>query len=105
VVRIGAIQAIYNAQAYCRNFDQFTGPQQMAMAQLVYQMGVNLQHFTEFLTLINGEAGQLPGPSGGCDGYNDFRLDMPQLPRGMWRKHASPTCREGPDGGPSAQNR
>jgi hypothetical protein len=43
-------------------FDQLTGPQQMAMAQLVYQMGVNLQHFTESLTLINGEAGQAPGP-------------------------------------------
>jgi hypothetical protein len=55
LVRVGAIQAIYNAQAYCRNFDQLTGPQQMAMAQLVYQMGVNLQHFTEFLALINGE--------------------------------------------------
>jgi hypothetical protein len=55
LVRVGAIQAIYNAQAYCRNFDQLTGPQQMAMAQLVYQMGVNLQHFTEFLALVNGE--------------------------------------------------
>ncbi len=56
LVRVGAIQAIYNAHAYCRNFDQMTGPQQMAMAQLVYQMGVNLQHFNEFLTMIN------PGP-------------------------------------------
>ena len=45
LVRIGAIQAIYNARAYCRNFDELTGPQQMAMAQLVYQMGVNLEHF------------------------------------------------------------
>ena len=53
LVRVGAIQAIYNAKAYCRNFDQLNGPQQMAMAQLVYQMGVNLQHFDNFLTAIN----------------------------------------------------
>ena len=57
LVRVGAIQAVYNARAYCRNFDQLTGPQQMAMAQLVYQMGVNLEHFNDFLTTIN------PGPS------------------------------------------
>ena len=56
LVRVGAIQAIYNARAYCRNFDQLTGPQQMAMAQLVYQMGVNLEHFNAFLAMIN------PGP-------------------------------------------
>jgi hypothetical protein len=57
LVRVGAIQAIYNAKAYCRNFDQMTGPQQMAMAQLVYQMGLNLQHFNDFLTTINSGAG------------------------------------------------
>lgn len=57
LVRVGAIQAIYNAKAYCRNFDQLNGPQQMAMAQLVYQMGVNLEHFNAFLTTIN------PGPA------------------------------------------
>ncbi|MGA8087553.1 MAG: hypothetical protein WCA10_09615 [Terracidiphilus sp.] len=56
LIRVGAIQAIYNAHAYCRNFDQMTGPQQMAMAQLVYQMGVNLEHFNAFLATIN------PGP-------------------------------------------
>jgi hypothetical protein len=56
LVRIGAIQAVYNARAYCRNFDQMTGPQQMAMAQLVYQMGVNLEHFNSFLAMVN------PGP-------------------------------------------
>ena len=53
LVRVGAIQAIYNARGYCGKFDQLGGHQQMAMAQLVYQMGVNLQHFTEFLTTIN----------------------------------------------------
>ena len=60
LVRVGAIQAIYNAQAYCRNFDQMTGPQQMAMAQLVYQMGVNLQHFNVFLAMINPDPGPAP---------------------------------------------
>ena len=57
LVSVGAIQAIYNARAYCRNFDQMTGPQQMAMAQLVYQMGVNLEHFSSFLALVNPGAG------------------------------------------------
>jgi hypothetical protein len=33
------------------------GPQQMAMAQLVYQMGLNLQHFNAFLTMINPDQG------------------------------------------------
>ena len=60
LVRVGAIQAIYNARAYCRNFDQLNGPQQMAMAQLVYQMGVNLQHFNDFLTTINSGGGSAP---------------------------------------------
>jgi hypothetical protein len=60
LVRVGAIQAIYNAQAYCWKFDRLSGPQQMAMAQLVYQMGVNLAHFTEFLATINSNTGSLP---------------------------------------------
>jgi hypothetical protein len=62
LVRVGAIQAIYNARAYCRSFDQLTGPQQMAMAQLVYQMGVNLQHFEAFLAMINSGASPAPVP-------------------------------------------
>lgn len=62
LVRVGAIQAIYNARAYCRNFDRWTGPQQMAIAQLVYQIGVNLQHFDVFLTEINSAAQPAPGP-------------------------------------------
>ena len=57
LVRVGAIQAIYNARAYCRNFDELTGPQQMTMAQLVYQMGVNLEHFSSFLALVNPGTG------------------------------------------------
>lgn len=56
LLRVGAIQAIYNAKAYCRNFDQLTASQQMAMSQLVYQMGVNLEEFSQFLSLVNGNA-------------------------------------------------
>jgi hypothetical protein len=60
LLRVGIIQAIYNARAYCRNFDQLTPSQQMALSQLVYQMGVNLQEFSQFLGLINGSASSAP---------------------------------------------
>ena len=53
LLRISAIQAIENARAYCRNFDELTGSQQMALSQLVYQMGVNLGEFDQFLSLMN----------------------------------------------------
>jgi hypothetical protein len=56
LLRVSAIQAIYNARAYCRNFDQLTGAQQMGLSQLVYQMGVNLDEFSEFLKLINSDS-------------------------------------------------
>ncbi len=55
LLRISAIQAVHNARAYCRGFDQLTGPQQMALSQLVFQMGVNLEEFADFLAMINGE--------------------------------------------------
>jgi hypothetical protein len=58
LLRISAIQSVYNARAYCRNLDQLTGPQQMALSHLVYQMGVNLQEFVQFLGAINGDAVQ-----------------------------------------------
>jgi hypothetical protein len=57
LLRIAGIQAIYNAKAYCRNFDRLTASQQMAMTQLVYQMGVNLEEFSRFLSLINRQSG------------------------------------------------
>jgi GH24 family phage-related lysozyme (muramidase) len=56
LLRVSIVQAIYNARAYCRNFDELTASQQMALTQLVYQMGVNLQEFSQFLALINGGA-------------------------------------------------
>ncbi len=53
LLRVGIIQSIYNAKAYCRTFDRLSASQQMAMTQLVYQMGVNLEQFSTFLDLIN----------------------------------------------------
>jgi hypothetical protein len=58
LLRVSTIQAVYNAKAYCRNFDQLTGPQQMALSQLVFQMGVNLEEFVQFLSTINGDGVQ-----------------------------------------------
>ena len=57
LMRIAVIQAIYNARGYCRDFDSLTASQQMALSQLVYQMGVNLEEFSGFLKLINSRAG------------------------------------------------
>lgn len=59
LLRIGIIQAIDNAKAYCRNFDKLSASQQMAMTQLVYQMGVNLEQFSTFLNLVN-QGGESP---------------------------------------------
>ncbi len=55
LLRISAIQATYNARAYCRLFDQLTASQQMALSQLVFQMGVNLEEFTQFLSAVNDD--------------------------------------------------
>lgn len=59
LLRVAAIQAIENAKAYCRNFDSYSASQQMALSQLVYQMGFNLQEFGVFLNLINSDASAL----------------------------------------------
>jgi hypothetical protein len=56
LLRISAIQATYNARAYCRMFDQLTASQQMALSQLVFQMGVNLEEFAQFRSALNGGA-------------------------------------------------
>ena len=53
LLRIAIIQSIDNARAYCRMFDQLTASQQMALSQLVFQMGVNLEEFTQFLSVVN----------------------------------------------------
>lgn len=67
LLRISAIQAVYNAKAYCRGFDSLTGSQQMALSQLVFQMGVNLQEFVQFLGAVNnGAASRDAVPSSGA---------------------------------------
>jgi hypothetical protein len=53
LLRISVLLAVHNARAYCREFDQLTAYQQMAFSQLVFQMGVNLEEFTQFLGAIN----------------------------------------------------
>ncbi len=55
LLRISALQAIYNARAYCRGFDHLTASQQMALSQLVFQMGTNLEQFVQFLDALNNE--------------------------------------------------
>jgi hypothetical protein len=57
LLRVSAIQAVYNAHAYCRNFDQLTASQQMALSQLVFQMGTNLEQFVDFLGALNDQNG------------------------------------------------
>jgi GH24 family phage-related lysozyme (muramidase) len=72
LLRMGVIQAAINAKAYCRYFDKLTASQQMAMSQLVYQMGVNLQEFTTFLNLINRQTTDGTGnviPAASTDSY------------------------------------
>jgi hypothetical protein len=64
LLRISAIQATHNARAYCREFDQLTASQQMGLSQLVYQMGVNLEEFTQFLSALNDLSYRDPAQSG-----------------------------------------
>jgi hypothetical protein len=59
LLRVAIIQAVYNAKAYCRYFDQYSASQQMALTQLVYQMGVNLEEFSQFRNLINSDSSAL----------------------------------------------
>ncbi len=69
LLRISSIQAVQNAKAYCRSFDQLTGPQQMALSQLVFQMGVNLEEFVQFLSALNStpDEDSLPQPGGSVE--------------------------------------
>jgi hypothetical protein len=90
LLRIAAIQAVYNAKAYCRNFDQMSASQQMALSQLVYQMGVNLAHFDEFLSLVNNgtpaqttEASQESSPAGDRDYWRSVQHSLMQS---QWAK-------------------
>jgi hypothetical protein len=67
LLRISAIQAVSNAKAYCRDFDQLSASQQMALSQLVFQMGTNLEQFVAFLGVLNDPYGSRELPK--LDGY------------------------------------
>jgi hypothetical protein len=84
LLRVSAIQAIYNAKGYCRDFDRLTASQQMALSQLVYQMGVNLAEFSQFLELINHYAeSQASRESGtGNENGSDSRSDAAAIALG-----------------------
>ena len=73
LLRVSAIEAIHNAQAYCRDFDQLTAAQQMALSELVFQMGVNLEEFVQFLAALNGNPVDqaLLQPMGAIEGNGD----------------------------------
>jgi len=60
LLRIAVVQSILNAKAYCRNFDQLTAWQQLGISQLVFQMGTNLEEFSQFLDLINRDTVAAP---------------------------------------------
>jgi hypothetical protein len=53
LLQVSVILAVQNARAYCREFDQLNAFQQMALTELVFQMGVNLEEFIQFLGVIN----------------------------------------------------
>jgi hypothetical protein len=53
LLQVSVAQAVHNARAYCREFDQLTASQQMALSELVYQMGVTLEEFIQFLGTLN----------------------------------------------------
>jgi hypothetical protein len=87
LLRISVIQAIYNARAYCRNFDRLTASQQMALTQLVYQMGVNLEEFDQFLSLINDDSGaehQVQSPAG--DDAEHWKTVQDSLIQSQWAR-------------------
>ena len=73
LLRVSALQAIYNARAYCRGFDRLTGSQQMALSQLVFQMGTNLEQFVQFLDALNddGNARELAQLDGYMETYGE----------------------------------
>jgi hypothetical protein len=92
LLRIAAIQSVYNARAYCRNFDTLTGPQQMALAHLVYQIGINLVRFNEFLDMVNAD--QAGNPRIEVASLEDARPDteywtsvQKSLMQSQWARH------------------
>lgn len=92
LLRVSALQAVHNARAYCRNFDELTASQQMALSQLVFQMGVNLEEFTQFLDLLNNDVrlqeAALP-QAGIADDREHWGLVQRALIESQWAKRYS----------------
>ena len=92
LLRISAIQAVHNAKAYCRYFDQLTAPEQMALSQLVFQMGVNLEEFVQFLSALNDYAGyRNAAPPGGdaVAGVEQWKTVQLTLIESQWARRYS----------------
>jgi hypothetical protein len=90
LLHISAIQAIDNAKAYCRNFDQLTASQQMALSQLVYQMGVNLEEFVEFLSAMNDGSRDATQPQGSMESEEEhWKSVQSTLIQSQWAKRYS----------------
>jgi hypothetical protein len=86
LLRISAIQAAYNARAYCRNFDQLGASQQMAMSQLVYQMGVNLEQFSQFLALVNSDSSTLDASAMDAPDAEHWKAVQASLIHSQWAR-------------------
>lgn len=96
LLRISAIQAVHNAMAYCRDFDQLTASQQMALSQLVFQMGVNLEEFVEFRSAINDDerASDFSQPGEGNETEVEHWNTVERtLMESQWGKALSRSCR------------
>ncbi len=90
LLRISTIQAIHNARAYCRDFDQLTASQQMALSQLVYQMGVNLEEFVQFLSALNDGLNDAAQPQGSIeDGSEHWKTVQLALIQSQWARRYS----------------
>src|SRR5215469_5689181 len=87
LLRISTLQAIFNARAYCRDFNRLTAAQQMALSQLVFQMGVNLEGFADFLSAINVRSGDDHSSAAGgkiAAGSLDWRTVQHTLVSSEW---------------------
>jgi hypothetical protein len=87
LLRISSLQAVHNARAYCMDFNRLTASQQMALSQLVFQMGVNLEEFSDFLSAINVRFGDNHSSTAGGNivaGSLDWRTVQHTLVSSEW---------------------
>ena len=92
LLRVSTMQAVHNAKAYCRNFEQLTASQQMALSQLVFQMGVNLEEFVQFFAVLNSDPvlQDVAMNEGGTDGQLEYWKAVQQtLIESQWARRYS----------------